>query len=246
MAQILIADTPNDSVSLKRILGGHDPVIVNTMKAAQAQLQEQSFDLIVVTLHFDSSHMFELIREIRRSSNNSRKPIICYCARDTKVARLMHECLQIVTRTLGAWMYLSEHEYNVIQNPDAELRRIIERCLTAESRKESLRRRMDLHRQRLEIHELRCLLIGQESSTEEVEEYSSELTHRLESVLSEVSDLQVSTETLRTSIRSSRDLKDRVSADVTRCEDNMTRLEEVQSLEEACQTTCESDLRQLT
>ncbi|MBX9772228.1 MAG: hypothetical protein K2X29_12700 [Candidatus Obscuribacterales bacterium] len=245
MAQILIADTLNDSASLKRILSGHEPVVVNTMRAAQAQLQEQSFDLIVVALHFDGSHMFELIREVRRSSNNSKKPIICYCARDTKLARLMHECLQIVTRTLGAWMYLSEHEYNVIQNPDAELRRIIERCLIAEKRKESLRRRMDLHRQRLEIQELRRLLIEQESSTD-VEQFSSELTYRLESVLKEVSNLQVSTETLRTSISSSRDLKDRVSEDVIMCEDNMTRLEEVQSLEEACQTTCESDLREFT
>ncbi len=241
MAHILIADTPKDSVSLLRILAEHEPVVVNTMQAAQAKLRKESFDLIIAALHFDGSSMFEFIREVKKCPNNAEKPIICYCARDTKMARLMHECLQVITRALGAWMYLSEHEYNVYQNPDAEVRRVMERCLTAEARRDSLRQRVDIQKQRQEIQELRVMLAAQKESSD-VDSYSMELTHRLEPLLEEISQLQLSTEELRASIKSSRDFKDRVTEHVLKHEDEMTRLEEVQSLEEACQTTSESQL----
>lgn len=241
VANILIADTPQDSVSLKRILEGHEPVVVSTMQAAQAKLRQESFDLIIAALHFDGSHMFELIREVRKCPNNSDKPIICYCGRDTKMARQMKDCLQVITRALGAWMYLSEHEYNVYQNPDAELRRIMERCLTAEARRENLQRRMDLQRYRQEIQELRVMLEAQEQSSD-VDCYSTELRHRLEPLLEEITQLQSSTETLNASISASRELKDRVSENITKHEDEMTRLEKVQFLEEVCQTTCEGEL----
>jgi DNA-binding response OmpR family regulator len=242
MSLVLVADTIQGSVTLKRILKGHELVVVHTMEAASASLQRHHFDLLVVGLQFDDSQMFELIREAKKSSKNFTKPIICFCSRDTEMARLMHESLELTIRTLGAWMYLSEHTYNVYQNPDAELRRIMDRCLTEESRKEIHQERLDIQKQRTEIQQLRNMLEAQEWSPE-LNDYLTGLRHDVELLLDRVTRLQSTAETGRASVESSRDLKDRVSEQVTSSENSMTQREEIQRLEETRQGAKEIELR---
>src|SRR5271156_3012169 len=113
MSIVLIADTQEDAVCLKRIMQGHELVVANTMSEAVAALEAQTFDLIIIGLHFDDSQMFELIRETKKMPKNAHKPIICFCARDTRLARILHESLESTTKLLGSWMYLNEHAYNV-------------------------------------------------------------------------------------------------------------------------------------
>lgn len=241
MSLVLIADTPKESASLKRILSGHELVVVHTMEAALSNLQGHTFDLIVAALHFDDSQMFDLIRVVKACPKNASSPIICFCSRDTEMARFMHESLELTTRTLGAWMYLSEHAYNVFQDPDAELRRVMERCLTDAARKEILQQRLDIQRQRAEIQQLRVMLEGQEWSPEK-SEFLAGLRHDLVMLLQRVTELQSSADARRASVISSRDLKDRVSEQVMSDENGMARLEEIQSLEETQQSIAEKEL----
>jgi hypothetical protein len=139
----------------------------------------ESFDLIVAGLHFDESRMFELIRTVQKSQQNANKPIICFCSHDTKFSRLIDESLQVSTKVLGAWMYLADHLYRDSENPDAEIRRIIERCLTKEARNEIQLQRIDIHRQRLDNQRLRLLLQEQEWSPE-LKEYLAYMKDELE------------------------------------------------------------------
>jgi CheY-like chemotaxis protein len=241
MSQVLIADNPEDAVSLTRILSGHQLVVVHTMEAASVRLHAQTFDLIVIGLHFDDSQMFELIREAKTIPANAGKPIICFCSRNTKMARIMHESLVVTTSVLGAWMYLNEHAYNVYQNPDAELRRVIDRCLTDEARKEIQLQRVDVQKQRAELQHLRTMLQSQEWSPE-LRDYLKGLRHDLELLLQDVTTLQSSAEHRRAVVESSRGFNDRVSEQVTMNENGMTRLEGVQLLDEARQSTDEDEL----
>lgn len=238
MSRILIADTPEDVVTLRRILLGHDCTVVSTMNEAKTQLNAQAFDLIIVALHFDGSQMFELIRAVRRIPKNADDPIICFCSRDTRMSRLMHESLECSTKVLGAWMYLDEHSYNVYQNPNAELRRVIERCLTEESRKEIQAQRLDLQRQRVELQQLRTLLQAQEWSPEK-KEYLAGLKHDLKLLLKEVTKLHWDVDAQRASVKASRELRDRVAEDVRMKENSMTSVEESLSVAETEQSADE-------
>jgi len=243
MVRILIAGSAEGGASLQRILEGHDCMVVATLHAAQKVLKAETFDLITATLHFDDSQMFEFIREVKKSDKNVDKPIICFCSRNTPMSVLMHESLESTTSILGAWMYLNEHAYNVYKDPDAELRRVIERCLSDESRKEIHQKRLDIQRQRTEIQTLRTLLQGQEWSPE-MKDYLIGLKQDLELLLQEVTRLHLAAEASRASVLASRDLKDRVADRVTSNENSMTSIEETQTGAESGQFAEEQELTQ--
>jgi len=241
LSSVLIAEVPAGVITLERILKGHKCKIVNTMSQAVKSLREDAFDLIVAGLHFDDSQMFEFIREVKRSQKNANKPIICFCSRDTQLARQIHESLEYSTKALGAWIYLAEHAYSAYQNPDAELRRIIERCLTEESRKEIHQHRMVIERQRAELQKVRTLLREQEWSPE-MQEYLDGLQRELELLLTDITRLHAAASDHQASVIESRDLKDRVSNQVMTAENAMTSNEEIQTSIENSQSFREEKL----
>lgn len=241
MSRVLIADLPEGAITLERILVGHDCLVVTSMHQATTMLKAEAFDLIVAGLHFDYSQMFEFIKEVKQSRKNADKPIICFCSRDTPMSRLIHESLEHSTKALGAWMYLAEHSYNVYQNPDAELRRVMERCLTEESRKDIHQQRLVIEKQREDLQNLRNLLQGQEW-TPEMQEYLDGLQRDLELLLKEITRLHSAANAQGVSVVASRDLKDRVSNQVTTSENRMMSTEEAQTATETRQTAGEDQL----
>jgi response regulator RpfG family c-di-GMP phosphodiesterase len=235
MSRILIADTPQSSISLKAILDGYDLIVASTMVDALANLKEEKFDLVVVGIHFDDSQMFELIRYVQSSANNAERPVISYCARDTAMARVIHESIEMASKAAGAWMYLDAHSYNVFKEPEQELRRVFQRCLIDESRKEIHLKRLKIQSQRAELHRMRTLLKAQEWSPE-LEEQLTVLKSDLEVLLQEVAKLQAAADNHRADVAASRQLKDRVSAEVFRKENGLERTERIQQIDETRQT----------
>lgn len=235
MARILIADTPQSVVSLKVILEGHDLVTANTIEAALDNLQKETFDLVVVGIHFDDSQMFELMRQVQTSSNNAEKPIISFCARDTEMTRVIHESIEVACKAAGAWMYLDAHSYNVYKEPEEELRRVMDRCLSEEARKEIQIKRLAIQKQRAELQHLR-LLLKEQAWSPELEDYLTGLKHDLEVLLKQVHTLQASADAQRAQVASSRQLKDRVSVDVAMKENGLERTERIQHMDESRQT----------
>ena len=241
MPRILIADLPLGALTLQRILKGHECVVVTTMSEAEAKLKTEVFDLIIASLHFDDSQMFEFIRLVKQNDKNAYAPIICFCSRDTSMSRLIHESLEHSTKALGAWMYIAEHAYNVYQDPDAELRRVMERCLTEESRKDIQHQRMVIEKQREELQKMRSLLQEQEW-TPALQEYLNGLQRDLELLLKEIARLHLAADTQGATVVASRDLQDRVSQTVTTTENAMTSTEETQAATETRQSAGEEQL----
>jgi len=241
LAEILIADTSEESQTLRRILSGHSLTIVRTLDDAKRVLEERRFDMMIATLHFDESRMFEFLRQAQQSLRNASTPVICFCSRKTAMSRLMHDSLQRCTAALGAWMYLDEHAYRDFKNADAELRRLIERCLTNFFRKEILQQRIDIQQQRLKIQKIRLQLKTQQW-TPEANDYLASLINDLELLTQAIRHLQLSSEGHSASIEYSRQLKDRVSKQVRENEDLLFDLEETQSLRETRQSMLEKEL----
>ncbi len=162
MARILLADADDGIANLERILTpGHEFVAVQELHTALEALEKQSYDLIIVGVHFDDSRMFDLLPHFTKIKTCAETPVICFCTRDTPITRAMHESLEFSARALGAWMYLDQHEYNGKLDPDAELRRIIDRCLTDAQRKAALEKSADIQLQREDIHRLREALVSE-------------------------------------------------------------------------------------
>lgn len=212
MARIFIAATADDTSALERILGEkHEFIKVNVMSEAIVKLQEKAFDLVIISVHFDQSRMFDLLRELHTARYDDT-PIICFCKRDT-LTRTTHESIDVASRALGAWMYLDYQKYNDRDNPDDELRRVIERCLTGEARKEIQSDRMDIHKQREQLLRLRQALADKEWSVD-LEDRVAELREKLAEVLLELSELQIASFAQQEIIAESKKLEDRVSLPV--------------------------------
>jgi hypothetical protein len=173
MAHILVADTSEGAASLQRILEpAHELTIVSTMADALKTLKKNSFDLLIVGVRFDESRMFDFISAMRAVGignkaaepivgfeKNADRPIICFCARDTEMTRIMHDSIDFTSKALGAWIYLNQHEYNLKGDPDSEIRRVLERCLTVKAQSATLAKQVDIHKHREKIQRIRLTLM---------------------------------------------------------------------------------------
>lgn len=242
MARILIADEPDGAAFLQRLLEPeHGLIVVSTLKIALETLRQQIFDLIIIGVHFDDSRMFNLMAECKTIPECANKPIICFCTRDTPLTRTMHESIDMSAKALGAWMYLDQHDYNVKKNPDAELRRVIERCLVGRARKATQEKRQDIQKRREELLRLRQALEETEWSVD-LEDRVADLRQKLSEILQELSQVQINNVGQYEKLAQSKDLDDRVSQQVTLAENEMARQERQQSLEESQQLAREQEI----
>jgi hypothetical protein len=243
MARILIAADPGSIISMERILGtAHELILATQFEDAVRILHDEHFDLITIGVHFDESRMFELMPQAKTHKNAST-PIICFCTRDTEMTRIMHESIDVTTKVFGAWMYLDQHKYNVFKDPDAEIRRVIERCLSNDVRKANLAKRINIQAERERILQLRIALSKQEWSTT-LEHKLGDLRQELAQVLLELSKLHESDVTQQHQIAISRALKDRVSESVDVNERRLTGKESAQTLTETNQSAQEQQVIQ--
>jgi hypothetical protein len=103
-------------------------VCARTMSEAERLLREGTFDLIVCTIVFDDSRMFDLLRLVKSNRTWKRIPFIC-----TKVRpKLLHnplalEGVEIATQALGAAAFLDIENYE--SEPKKSMREDIEKFL---------------------------------------------------------------------------------------------------------------------
>jgi hypothetical protein len=225
MARILIAATPDDVDAMKRILGTrHELTAVYFMSEALKGLQNQEFELVMIGVHFNESRMFELLRNYFDTPKNANTPVICFSVHDTEMMRKMYLSINGACKALGAWMYLDPHHYNISEDPNSELLRIIERCLTDEERKATQANRVEIHKQREELLQLRLALEAEEWSLD-LEDQVAQFRERLAEVLAELSDLQIDSIAQEEKITESTEKEDRVSEPVTQNEQAIDRAE---------------------
>jgi CheY-like chemotaxis protein len=233
MAKIFIADTKDGKAFLRTLLEpNHELTVVTSMTDAAAALKEKTFDLIIIDLHFDESRMYDAMHLVKAIPKNANKPIICFGSQQqTRMPQTVNDALNFATKALGAWMFIDLHTYNQAKDPNDELSRVIERCLVGEARKVSQAERLDLHKQREEIHRLRLKIENEEWSAE-LDEKLIEIRHKLTGLLLQNCDLHLDSISQQEAIDKSRDLKDRVSESVTQGEDKATRKERKQTSDE--------------
>ena len=138
-------------------------------------------------------------------------------------------------------MYLNRHDYNVERDPDAELRRIIERCLTRNARKATLEKRGAIQIQREEIQRLREALVS-EPWTLALEDELGDLRYRLSKILRELYQAHLSGVERNEVIERSRDLQDRVADSVIASENRLTAQERDRWRKETEQSLSEQEV----
>jgi CheY-like chemotaxis protein len=133
MAKILVAASIEPRAIIERVLAGHELSCAETMAQAEQFLGERSFDLIICTIVFDESRMFDFLRHAKSTPEWQRIPFVC--------ARVMSHIIRSPTaltaaaftcRALGGEAFLDIADYHV--DPEREMRDAVERLLGATSR----------------------------------------------------------------------------------------------------------------
>ena len=132
MAKILVAASQEPRTVIERILAGHELSCAETMAQAEQFLRERTFDLIICTIVFDESKMFDLLRLAKSSSEWKQVPFVVARARShilsspTSLRSVAFTC-----GTLGAAAFLDIADYKV--EPEREMREAIDRLLDTTS-----------------------------------------------------------------------------------------------------------------
>jgi CheY-like chemotaxis protein len=132
MAKILVAASPEPRAILERILAGHDLSCAGSMAQAEQFLRERTFDLIICTVAFDESRMFEFLRLAKATREWQQIPFVCARVRGhilrspTAVNSTAFTC-----GALGAQAFLDIENYASHTDPEQSMRQEIERLLPA-------------------------------------------------------------------------------------------------------------------
>src|SRR5204862_6742334 len=77
MAKILVAASSEPRAILDRLLAGHALSCPDTLAQAERLLRDRPFDMIVCTVFFDESRMFDLLRLAKSRPGWERIPFVC-------------------------------------------------------------------------------------------------------------------------------------------------------------------------
>ena len=136
MATVLVAASPEPRAILERILAGHELWCVETLTHAEQSLGAQTFDLILCTILFDESRMFDLLRLAKSRREWQRIPFVCVRVRrhivDSPIAL---QAVAYTCQALGAAAFLNITDYQT--NPEQEMLNAIERFLDPTSQRDT-------------------------------------------------------------------------------------------------------------
>ena len=121
---ILLAD--HSDARLSAILADYDLAFVHTIDEAKAVLAVRTFDLITISVHFDESRMFDLLRYVRWQERHRATPVVCVQTADFTRHAIAAEGVEIAVKALGGTAYL---DLKSIGNDEA--RRAIDDLLAA-------------------------------------------------------------------------------------------------------------------
>jgi hypothetical protein len=128
MAKILVAASQEPQAICNRMLNKHELFFAETVSQAHRFLEDERLDLIICTVVFDESRMFDLLRLAKANGEWKRIPFLCCKVRPKLLDYpLALEGVQIACRTLGAAAFLDIETYKI--DPENEMVKDIERFL---------------------------------------------------------------------------------------------------------------------
>lgn len=127
--KILVADVPELDPLLSRVLAGAQLVFVRTVEEAIRGLAREDFDLLIISVHFDDSRMFDLLRQVRGDGRNKGIPIVCVREPGRGFTAISSHTLEVTCRALDASAFIDLATISDEAGRDAALRGAIESLL---------------------------------------------------------------------------------------------------------------------
>lgn len=124
-----MAVAPDTEERVRRILTGHDLVLVNNLEAATAALHGDGIKLIFVGARFDESRMFDLLDYIRKDAKHKKIPIVAAIVAGLSMASETVRGLAYATKIFGASVFVNLNDFSDDLAENARIRIIVDALL---------------------------------------------------------------------------------------------------------------------
>jgi PleD family two-component response regulator len=130
-AKIMLAIVANKVELWRRILEGHEPVFVMTLREAmQCLAQEDDLRMVIIGVHFDESRMFTLVGDIRANPKYRNIPILVVLSPGQYAfSAIAVEGIDRAVTALGANGFLNLDHFPDNAEGEARIRRIIDQMM---------------------------------------------------------------------------------------------------------------------
>lgn len=129
MARILTAVAPDTEERVRRILTGHQLILVNNLDAATAALRGDTIKLIFVGARFDESRMFDLLDYLRQDAKHKKIPIVAAIVAELNMAFETVRGLAHATKIFGASVFVNLNDFPDDTAENARIRIIVDALL---------------------------------------------------------------------------------------------------------------------
>jgi hypothetical protein len=124
--RILTAVHPDTVERISRVLQGHDLRIVQTIEAAEAQLNAEGIELIFVGARFDESRMFDFLDYLRQHAQHRKIPIATAIMIPTHMSAGTIKGLSHTAKLSGASLFVNLNDFPDEPVSNRRIRLIIE------------------------------------------------------------------------------------------------------------------------
>lgn len=127
--KILVADVPELDARLIQLFGGQRLFFVRTLDEAIRALERDDFDLLIISVHFDDSRMFDLLRQVRLDGRNKGIPIVCVREPGLGFTAISGNTLDVTCRALDASAFIDMAKIKDEDARNAVLKRTVDELL---------------------------------------------------------------------------------------------------------------------
>ena len=122
-ARILTAVAPDTIERVRRILAGHDLLVINDLTQAKKAVESGGLSLVFVGARFDDSRMFDLIELVRNELEQKKIPIVAAIITPTTLGKEAVAGLSHAVKIFGASLFMNLNDFpdNVVGNARARV-----------------------------------------------------------------------------------------------------------------------------
>ncbi len=106
-ARVLVADVPEMDEKIRECLPGHELTFVRTMQQAISALRHDGYQLVVISLDFDESRMFELLQHVRALPKYKEVPVVCVHDQIHNLGDAVVKNIDVAVKALGGLALLN-------------------------------------------------------------------------------------------------------------------------------------------
>lgn len=115
MSNLLIVEDRKrsiDDIRTALAAGPHQLLVAKSAENAITLLNAASFDLVICGVHLNNGTVFDLLKFVKSDPARRSVPFVCFCERDSDLAKSVDDTVRTTAMLLGADKYVTQEAFD--------------------------------------------------------------------------------------------------------------------------------------